>query len=463
MTKGNAGFSAIAAALALAISVAAVPSRANAQSTQELLQRIEAMERQLEGMKQLDQDLQALKAQLKATDAATRQAEAAARQAQDQAEAVQKQAQAAEKQARATERQARQAERADAKWHLSGYASTGFRVSDKGDEEDTFEAGRLNPIFHFQYKDLVLFEGEFQFQVNSAGKTDTELEYATIDVLLHDDAALMAGKFLSPIGQFQTRLHPDWINKFPNAPAGFGHGGVQPLSDVGVMLHGGFAFNPLVNYPLVNYAIFVGNGPQLEFEDELEAIEFEGFGSDNNGNKSLGGRIGILPIPHLEIGGSFMTADIEGVAGSSGPVTEGEYTLWGVDAAFTRGPWDVRFEYLSSELDSFFSAIEADEATELVPETDFDAWYVQVAYQLRGVTDARFLRNLEPVVRYGEVDAEGFAHFVGHIVPEDRLSVGLDYWIAPSAVAKFAVSWRDFVDSGAEDATEFRGQLAYGF
>jgi hypothetical protein len=158
-----------------------------------------------------------------------------------------------------------------------------------------------------------------------------------------------------------------------------------------------------------------------------------------------------------------MTADITGVAGTSGPVTEGDFTLWGVDAAYTRGAFDARVEYLDAEVDSFFSQREAGEPTELIPSTDFEAWYAQVAYRLSGLTKMPYVRNLEPVVRYGEVDAEGFEHFVEHTVPEDRFTVGLNYLFAPSLIAKLAVSWRDFEDPDSEDATEVRGQLAYGF
>ncbi len=54
---------------------------------------------------------------------------------------------------------------------------------------------------------------------------------------------------------------------------------------------------------------------------------------------------------------------------------------------------------MSSELDSFLSQTEAGTATTLVPKTEWDAWYVQAAYRLSGLTDPRFLKNLELVAR----------------------------------------------------------------
>ncbi len=82
---------------------------------------------------------------------------------------------------------------------------------------------------------------------------------------------------------------------------------------------------------------------------------------------------------------------------------------------------------------------------------------------MAGITQTWPWRNFEPVIRYGEVDAEGFDEFVEHTEPEMRLSVGLDYWFTPSLAFKVAGLWRDFDDPAKDDATEFRAQLAYGF
>lgn len=329
--------------------------------------------------------------------------------------------------------------------------------------DDTFVAGKFNPVFHFQYKDLVLFESELEIEVEDDGSTNVTLEYASIDLLLHDNITLVAGKFLSPIGQFQERLHPDWINKMPDAPAGFGHGGIQPLSDVGIMARGGINFEPMT----LNYSFFTGNGPQVEYSDgDLKSIELEGFGSDDNGDKAYGGRIGIFPFPSLEIGGSFMTAKMEGRKedGVTGAVSEGDFTLWGLDASFTKGPWNLRGEYLSAELDSFLSQMEAgDASTAIVPGSSWEAWYLQVAYRLSGLTKTDILRNVELVARYGEFDADGFDEFVEHAAPEERLSLGINYHFAPTLVGKLAVSMRDFADEDTNDRAEVRAQIAYGF
>jgi len=359
---------------------------------------------------------------------------------------------------RSADKKSKEADESLVKWHLSGYAYAEFVSTDSKDAHDTFNGAHFSPIFHFQYGKLILFEAEPELAIEEDQETELELEYAQINLLLHDSFVLGAGKYLSPVGQFQERLHPAWINKLPDAPAGYSHhGGIQPASDIGVQARGGI---PLGNMT-ATYAVAVGNGPQINDE----GFVMEGFGQDDNSNKAVSGRIGFLPLPYLEVGGSFMFARAEGWEGpniASGSVSGADFRLWGVDAAFTRGPWDVRFEYLNGKLDSHLgTADEADTATSLIPKTTWEAWYVQAAYQLSGLTDIRILRNFEPVVRYGEYTGDGADRFLE--MREHRFNIGLNYLFAPSIIAKGSVEWRDMKAPGVDDETRFILQLAYGF
>ena len=111
----------------------------------------------------------------------------------------------------------------DSRIHLAGYAAAGW-TDDDSEGDDRFNQVSFNPIFHFLYKDLFLMEAELEMAVAENGGTEVELEYATVDWLVNDHMILLAGKFLSPIGQFQQNRHPAWINKLPTAPSGFGWG-----------------------------------------------------------------------------------------------------------------------------------------------------------------------------------------------------------------------------------------------
>lgn len=368
---------------------------------------------------------------------------------------------------------------ADTSFHIAGYADTSLIVSD-GNSGSTF-AATFNPALYIRHGNLVLFESELEIAVDQEGKTEVELEFAQIDLLLHDNATLVAGKFLSPVGQFQERLHPSWINRLADAPAGFGHGGVQPTAEVGVQLRGGV---PL-GRGRFTYALALGNGPRLDGAGEVMT---EGFGGDDNANKAISGRIGFLPLPYFEVGASFLRAKLNGPSGApvidthgtAAPLSIGgaaaaepgdlsafsaDYNLWGLDAAYTRGPWTARFEYLRGVRDAI-SAPDHDGMLEVaLPRLRMKAWYGQLSYRLSGVTDDPILGNFEPVVRYGEYSVVGL-DALAEEAAEKRWDWGLNYWLAPSVVFHSVVQRRNFTarHPGENDAdTRLLFKLAYGF
>ncbi|MFB3106725.1 MAG: hypothetical protein ACE1ZA_17630, partial [Pseudomonadales bacterium] len=139
---------------------------------------------------------------------------------------------------------AQRAEKAANEWknttsvtHLAGYAAVGY--TDQQNGTGSFSAANFNPIFHFQYGDRILWESELEFEIEENGETEVALEYSTIDIFLNDYLVFLAGKFISPLGNFRQNLHPSWINKLPSAPPGFGHDGAAPLAEVGIQLRGG--------------------------------------------------------------------------------------------------------------------------------------------------------------------------------------------------------------------------------
>ena len=359
-------------------------------------------------------------------------------------------------------------------WHMAGYADVGMEFSN-GDEVDTFTTGKFNPALHFQYKDLVLFESEFQVETTSDGATTMELEYSQLDFFLADSATLVVGKFLSPVGQFTERVHPSWINRAVNAPAGFGHGGIQPINETGLMLRGGVP----VGERMFTYSVAYGNGPRAGHD----GVELEAYGRDDNSNKAISGRVAFFPMDQLEIGGSFMTAKIAPAAEEAAddghdeePVVviedghgdeeavladlpEGDFNLWGVDMAYTKGNWDIRAEYLNADLNGLGAE---DGHEEEASNLSWEAWYAQAAYRLSGVTGSDFVHKLEPMVRYGEFKVAG-DHDLEDETNEKRFNVGLNYWATSSVVFKAGVEFRNYVAAEREDDTRYQLQLSYGF
>ena len=410
------------------------------QQAQALLERIEKLETELGDLraKVLESSLTATKAETTALNAVDRIA-------------------GVENQTDLIADNTRPSEAPDTKWHLAGYADVGFSGGDMPGS-DSFLSGKLNPAFHFQYKDLLVFESEFEYSTTNDGETTSELEYSQIDLILNDYAVLIAGKYLSPIGQFQERLHPSWINKVQGAPAGFGHDGVQPSSDTGLQLRGSIP----AGATRFTYAVAVGNGPRTTSEG---GVALKGTGADDNGDKSVGGRIGFFPLRYLEVGGSYLTAKVNGIGNdelvSVGP-KDARYELWGVDAAYTKGPIAARFEYLNSQRGTLLSVTDDDPLGLLLPRLKMEAWYGQLSYRLSDVTDSDMIHRLEPVIRYGEFDISGHP-VLAEENAQNRLNIGLNYWLAPTIVTKAGLEWRDYKVPGVPSETRVQFQLGYGF
>lgn len=335
----------------------------------------------------------------------------------------------------------------DSKWAVTGYASASFQAV-SGDTTDSFGVGSYSPIFHYRFKDWIMFEAELETVTEDDGSTGVDLEYSQINLMLSDNVTFVVGKFLSPIGAFQERLHPAWINKSVDRPAGLSHHGVAPGSEMGIMLRGGV---PTGDDFTFQYAFAVGNGPQFDIPTE---IALEGFGADNDKNKSLAGRVSVLHKSSVEVGFSYMTASISGPEITDATMTrESDYRLYGVDASYTNGPWDLRFEFLHSRVTPV-KGMDMRERT-------FEAWYTQAAYRLSGVTDNPVLSKFEPVVRYGEYRLKNGGVIVD--VSEKRWNVGVNYWLAPSIVVKAHVERRDYFLTSQPDETRYQLQFAYGY
>ena len=325
----------------------------------------------------------------------------------------------------------------DSRVHLAGYAAANYDT-----EDDQFNRVQFSPIFHYQYKDLVLLESELEFNVGAEDAPDLELEYATIDLLLNDYVTLVVGKLTTPLGQFRPNLHPDWINKMPSAPVGFGHDGAAPVSDTGVEVRGGFPLS-LGQGMYVNYAAYVGNGPKLELTesgDEIDAIAAEGFTSDEDGNKIFGGHIGLLPVPNVEIGLSAAGGDVALVLPNE---PDRSYRIYGADFATHWHNFSFRAEWIRQSMGG--------EAASAVPDKFvLDAWYTQLAYRILST-------DFEAILRYGEFDSPHPDQ------AQDQLALGLDYWFNSHTVAKLAYEFNDGATGEAVNDDRLILQLGYGF
>ena len=332
--------------------------------------------------------------------------------------------------------------------HVAGYSdATSIATADGG----STGVLTLNPILHVLWRDRFFLEAELENEATSDGERESALEYATLNWLINDHAALVIGKFLSPSGYFFQNLHPSWINKLPSVPAGFGHGGAAPLTDLGAQIRGGYNFESGAH---VNYALYLANGPRLAREEDALDLESEGSRRNDDGKRVLGGRLGWMPIPTLELGASksFGDVQLESIVDDdrSLPMNKNtveeprrDYRVEGVDLAWRPMPaMEIRAEWIRQNVGAASASVLAGAAT-------WRAWYAQGSYRFGN-------DRWEAVVRLGD-----------SVSPHEestfrQTAIGLNYLISSRATVKLARenNRSDFAEAGA-DRTLL--QFAYGF
>lgn len=360
---------------------------------------------------------------------------------------------------------------------LGGYGFVNFENEDGS--PSNFEPG-FNPIFLWKVNDRVFFEGEVEFELEDGG-TAAGLEFAQLFYVLNDYITLGGGKFLSPTNNFMERLHPTWINKLPTMPLGLsGHGGVPLLAStqIGFQARGGID----AGSGKFTYTVYVSNGPTLNVAEEAEGdahgdetplgkvTQEDGHGdgvtengtlsfsntSDNNDNKAIGGRISFIPFPQFEIGYGIESAT---VGAKNTPFSDVKALTNAVDLSLTRdlgflkGRIDVRGQYVWLNIDN-------PNLHPLEFENNSSAGYAQLAYQPVDA-ESNFLKNIELVARFDRLDLPAEAPLN---TDQERISLGLNYWLTPSTVFKVAYESKTLTHEDEEETENMLiGQFSIGF
>ena len=314
-----------------------------------------------------------------------------------------------------------------------------------------FFTATFNPIFLWKVSDRLLFEGEIEVELGGT-EASFALEMAHLSYIANDYLTVSAGKFLNPMDYFVERQHMAWVNKLPDKPLAV-YDGLLPEGLLGIQARGAVPVGPTK----FGYAFYAANAPSLitspadaSHPVDVGTLEFDNF--DNIGNHvAVGGRLGFYPIPELEVGYGFQFAGV-------GP---------GVDAVFHSA--DLTYVRESPRLMGTINLhaqwvwSDIGRATYDIGNGPFsfnnkrDGGYVQLAYRPTRLEQA-FVKNLEPVFRYDVINQKNTP--VGF--DEQRWTIGLDYWLTPSTVAKIAYEW-DRQDGGGKDGEALMIQFALGF
>ena len=317
---------------------------------------------------------------------------------------------------------------------IAGDAAVGFINQQK--TNSTFFAG-VSPIFLWQPTDRLLFEAALDIGVSTdptnGSSSSFDLTIADASFVVNDYLVVGGGLFVVPFGQYHNHFDPPWINKLPDDPLAFGDGGIAPGSEVGIFARGAA---PIFTSSKVVYDLYLTNGPQLITNDPAAAgsLNFDDFTDLNNG-KAVGGRIGFLPNQDIEAGYSFQFSQTS----PSGFHQHVYALLQAFDLNVRHDVKSVGMFRLHTEW--VWSSVER--ATYGGGSTGFGpisfsnyrtGGYAELAYRPTYAPN-QFVQNLEGVVRYNllrtPLNAPGGDH-------EQLWEFGIDYWITPSAVLKFA-------------------------
>ena len=317
---------------------------------------------------------------------------------------------------------------------IAGDAAIGFINQQK--TNSTFFAG-VAPLFLWQPTDRLLFEASLDIGINTdpdnTSSTSVDLTIANASFVVNDYLIVGGGLFVVPFGQYHNHFDPPWINKLPDDPLAFGDAGIAPGSQVGIFARGAA---PVFTSSKVVYDLYLTNGPQLITNDPAAAgsLNFQDFTDLNNG-KAVGGRIGFLPIQDIEFGYSFQYAQT-----SPTGFHQNVYALLqAVDLNVRRdvksvGMFRVHSEWVWSSVDRATYGGGASGFGPITFSNYRTGGYAELAYRPTYASN-KFVQNLEGVVRYNllrtPLSAPGGDH-------EQLWEFGIDYWITPSAVLKFA-------------------------
>ena len=339
------------------------------------------------------------------------------------------------------------------KFLLAGWAEGMFEA--RNGQVSTFSAS-FNPIFLWELTPKLLFDSRLEIEP-SGGGTNVNLVNAQISYLLNDYIALGVGEFFSPSNVFVERFEAQWINKLPDRPLAV-YQGILPDISVGAQVRGGFPIGPT----RANYAFYVSNGPVLSTFDARTAgtLDFNSY-TDNNDNKAVGGRVGFLPLPGVEVGYGFETSK-PGFQGTS--FSRVQALVQSVDLEVTRdsdllkGRIDLFAQYAWSHVDHAVYDPDGSLGFGPLPLTaKRDGGYAELAYRPTKL-DVDFLRNLELIFRWDHLsrDPSGLGD------PEEtRWTMGLDFWLSPSTVVKAAYEWDQ--PDGEPNKNALLLQAAMGF
>jgi hypothetical protein len=333
----------------------------------------------------------------------------------------------------------------------------GSYIYDRQSNTNTF-ALDFEPILLWQINDWMLFEGTIEANLPSGGSADYQLPVAALQMVLNDYATLVLGIYDQPFGDWYEDQSPFWVNRFITAPLLYGANPLIPPTDVGAQIRGGFQWGALGQ--VADYTVTASNGPGFSQStctantppSVLPSCPTGALVGDtlvgvnniklNTHTPAFGARIRVYPLAadsnfgRLELGASTY----------NGKWLNGFwFNSWGLDFNYFRDNLQTRGEWVQT-----YRQMPQGSGAD-----NRQGWYVQVGYFLTGLKLPaiperinELIGKLEPLVRYSGINQR--ATVLGNIITTPQIgttgspalfapharevSLGLDYWFAPSVV-----------------------------
>jgi hypothetical protein len=355
---------------------------------------------------------------------------------------------------------------------ITGDANVGFSAT-RG-SPSTFFAD-FSPRLLFQINDRLYFDGALDFNLSRDGNpvpqvdgngnaqtvTEVSLGIASLNYMVNDYLTVGLGQFVAQFAAYHRYFDPPWINKLPDDPLVFSDGGLAPNSVLGAYVSGAY---PLNRDSKINYAAYVSNGGEIDFTNG--GVSHDNF-VDTNNNKAVGGRVGYLPIPDLEVGYSVQYGEVQPATFTTGGTTFNSQhvgqLLQAVDINYIKsieqigGTLTLRTEWVFSHVSSTTSP----DGGTVLDGNDRSGGYGLIAYR-PSLSSIKWLRNFELVFRYDRMDLPSEqAPLSGQATHEQRFTTGVDYWVDAKTVVKLAYECDEQPHQPGADAIVF--QVGVGF
>ncbi len=340
---------------------------------------------------------------------------------------------------------------------------------DKTDVKNNFNMYGFSPMFLWKLSDKLFFESEIEIE-----NGEFELEFAKLSFSLNKYMTIGAGRMLTPFGAYGEKWESSLIEKFPNSH-------LRPNDDLlpdnshlywgaimGVDVRGGI---PLGSSKM-NYSLFISNGPLLSKDENgnpTGVIQYENLLDENNNNKEVGGRIGILPLSNssLEIGFSGK----HGIAGDQGDPDFGKTgtTAYAVDLSYIKSIDAIKS---TINIRGQFNTLLVDKANYYLTDSTtytFDNtmknYYVQFSIR-PNMAQNKCLKKTELMLRYNTLTSPkdavwGAKDKNGEGGTVTRMDIGLAYWLSWKTGLRLAYENTAFPDD--MKVNEFMASFIYAF